>query len=282
MEAGTTDHVSARHPRMQFFQPRVESDVALVGKEMDWIQEDLVHHHEVEDGIALPWSHLSDDPMEPCRFPYDLFRLSKVLHHALDHAVDVCEEVDNSQVDAEDNHEIGEVEGPRLDRHHMACTGHQGVHKALDPSGDLVQCQDKALSGLGHSPIHPVVSVGDLHNRKDALQVGPVVDHIVVGELLHVHLQRACQVLQLAVVHVQETKQSLQSLRDENESFRYFVHRPSAEQGKLLLVRHLPFLQLRPQYLCCSGTSRIVVPQPSFLGVDQELPVMSHSDNESQ
>ena len=124
MEVGTTDHESARHPPTQFFQPRVESDVALVGKERDWPQEDLVHHHEVEDETVLPWSHLSDVLTKPCRFLDDLFYPSK-----MDHAVTVCEEVDSSQVEAVDIREIGEVEDPNLDRH-KACTGHQGDHKA--------------------------------------------------------------------------------------------------------------------------------------------------------
>lgn len=120
-----TDHAGVRHPQMQFFQPRAESDVVSVGTEKDWIQEDLVHpHREVEDGIALPSSHLVDDPKQKAfHFLNDPFFLST------NHAVAVCEEVDNSQVGVEDSHVIGEVEDPKKD-HHRACKEHQGAHKA--------------------------------------------------------------------------------------------------------------------------------------------------------
>lgn len=130
MEVETTDHASGRHPQMQFFQPRAESDVVSVGTEKEWLQEDLLHpHREVEDGTVLPSSRHVDDPKQkPCRFLDDLVVLSKHLQRVLDHAAAVCEEVDNS-LGVEDNHEAGEVEDPKLD-HHMAYTEHQGAHKA--------------------------------------------------------------------------------------------------------------------------------------------------------
>lgn len=123
-------HASGRHPQMQFFQPRAESGAVSVGTEKDWLQEDLVHpHHEVEDGIALPSSHLVDDPrLEAFHFLSDPL----LVWTSLQDAVAVCEEVvDNSHVvDVEDIHETdAAVEDPKQD-HHKACTGHQGVHKA--------------------------------------------------------------------------------------------------------------------------------------------------------
>ena len=126
MEVGRKDHASGRHPRMRFFQPHAESDVISAGKEKDWIQEDLVHpHHEEEDEIALPSSHLVDDPKQrACHFLDDPFVLS------MNHVVAAGEaEVDSSPEGVEDTHAIGEVEDPKMD-HHMASTGHRGVHKA--------------------------------------------------------------------------------------------------------------------------------------------------------